>query len=654
MGVSSVAWCLQVGVVTSGHWRRGLWIEQVLLGAMCGIVGYVGNRPALGIVVEALRRMEYRGYDSAGVAIVGEGGALKVERRAGRLMNLETALAYAGPSAFEGSTGIGHTRWATHGRPTDRNAHPHQDATGDFSVVHNGIIENFPVLRAELEDAGIELSSDTDTEVAAHLISRAYAHGPTAGDFVASARAVLQRLEGAFTLLFAHAGSPDTIVAARRSTPLVIGVGDGEMFLGSDVAAFIEHTREAVELGQDQVVVITADSYEVTDFYGSSDVETRPFTIDWDLKAAEKGGYDYFMLKEIQEQPQAVAETLMGHLVDGEIVLDEQRLTSQDLRDIDKVFVVACGTAYHSGLLAKYAIEHWTRLSVEVEVASEFRYRDPVLGRNTLVVAISQSGETADTLEAVRHAKGQGARVLAVCNTNGAQIPREADAVLYTRAGPEIGVASTKCFLAQIAANYLVGLALAQARGTKYQDEIVREFNELAEMPALIEQVLGVLEPVRELARELKDAPAVLFLGRHVGYPVALEGALKLKELAYMHAEGFPAGELKHGPIALLEEGLPVFVVMPSPRGRAVLHSKMLSNIREIQARGARTIVIAEEGDETVRPFADHLIEIPACSTLLQPLLSTIPLQAFAAALAQAKGYDVDKPRNLAKSVTVE
>ena len=621
---------------------------------MCGIVGYVGYRPALGVVVEALRRMEYRGYDSAGVAIVGDAGEITVDRRAGALKNLETALEYAGPSAFAGSTGIGHTRWATHGRPTDRNAHPHRDASGKFSVVHNGIIENFPVLRAELEDAGIELSSDTDTEVAAHLISRAYAVGPTAGDFVGSARAVLQRLEGAFTLVFAHADHPDMIVAARRSTPLVIGVGEGEMFLGSDVAAFIEYTREAVELGQDQVVVITADGYEVTGFDGSAEVPTRPFTIDWDLKAAEKSGYEYFMLKEIQEQPQAVADTLMGHLVDGEIVLDEQRLSAQDLRDIDKVFVVACGTAYHSGLVAKYAIEHWTRLPVEVELASEFRYRDPVLGRNTLVVAISQSGETADTLEAVRHAKDQQARVLAVCNTNGAQIPREADAVLYTRAGPEIAVASTKCFLAQVTANYLVGLALAQARGTKYQDEIAREFAELEAMPALIEQVLGTLEPVRELARELKDAPAVLFVGRHVGYPVALEGALKLKELAYMHAEGFAAGELKHGPIALLEDGLPVFVVMPSPKGRAVLHSKMVSNIREIQARGARTIVIAEEGDDTVRPFADHLIEIPACSTLLQPLLSTVPLQAFAAALAQAKGYDVDKPRNLAKSVTVE
>ncbi|NGP09322.1 glutamine--fructose-6-phosphate transaminase (isomerizing) [Rhodococcus sp. 14C212] len=621
---------------------------------MCGIVGYVGHRPALDVVVEALRRMEYRGYDSAGVAVLDGRGGLAVERKAGRLANLEAELDEVGVEHFAGTTGMGHTRWATHGRPTDRNAHPHRDGSGKVAVVHNGIIENFAPLRVELEKAGVEFASDTDTEVAVHLVARAYADGPTAGDFEASALSVLRRLEGAFTLVFTHADHPGTIVAARRSTPLVVGVGDGETFVASDVAAFIEHTRHAVELGQDQVVVITADGYQVSGFDGGTDVVTRPFEIDWDLAAAEKGGHDYFMLKEIEEQPAAVGDTLLGHFAGGRIVLDEQRLSDQELRDVDKVFVVACGSAYHSGLVAKYAIEHWTRLPVEVELASEFRYRDPVLDRSTLVVAISQSGETADTLEAVRHAKDQKARVLAVCNTNGAQIPREADAVLYTRAGPEIGVASTKAFLAQVAANYLVGLALAQARGTKYPDEVAREYADLAAMPHLIARVLETVEPVRRLARELAASSTVLFLGRHVGYPVALEGALKLKELAYMHAEGFAAGELKHGPIALIEDGLPVIVVMPSPKGRAVLHSKLLSNIREIQARGARTVVIAEEGDEAVRPFADHLIEIPAAPTLLQPLLSTVPLQVFAAEVAQARGYDVDKPRNLAKSVTVE
>lgn len=622
------------------------------LSPVCGIVGYVGHRSALDVVLDGLRRLEYRGYDSAGVAVVADGG-LAVERKAGRLANLEARLDEVGRESFAGTVGMGHTRWATHGAPIDRNSHPHRDATGRVAVVHNGIIENFVALRAELEAAGVEMASDTDSETVAHLVAFAYGDGETKGDLPASVRLVARRLEGAFTLVVTHADEPDQVVAARRSSPLVVGVGEGEHFVASDVSAFIEHTREAVELGQDQMVVITRDGYDVTDFVGEA-AQAKPFTVNWDLSAAEKGGHEYFMLKEIEEQPEALANTLRGHFNNGRIVLDEQRLSDQDLRDVDKVFVVACGSAYHSGLVAKYAIEHWTRLPVEVELASEFRYRDPVLDRDTLVVAVSQSGETADTLEAVRHARSQKARVLAVCNTNGAQIPRESDAVLYTHAGPEIGVASTKAFLAQIAANYLVGLALAQARGTKYPDEVAREFHELEAMPEAVQRVLGTVEQVRALGRELADSKAVLFLGRHVGYPVALEGALKLKELAYMHAEGFAAGELKHGPIALIEEGLPVVVVMPSPKGRAVLHSKLVSNISEIQARGARTIVIAEEGDETVRPFADHLIEIPAVPTLLQPLISTVPLQVLAAEIARSRGYDVDKPRNLAKSVTVE
>jgi glucosamine--fructose-6-phosphate aminotransferase (isomerizing) len=604
------------------------------------------------VVLAGLRRLEYRGYDSAGVAVL-TGDDLAVERKAGRLANLEARLDEAGRENFAGTAGMGHTRWATHGAPVDRNSHPHRDGTGRLAVVHNGIIENFAELRAELEAGGIELTSDTDTESVAHLVAAAFAAGPTEGDLPASLRLVCRRLVGAFTIVVTHADRPDQVVAARRSSPLVVGVGAGEHFVASDVAAFIEHTREAVELGQDQVVVLTRDGYEVTDFAGEP-AEAKPFTVNWDLSAAEKGGHEYFMLKEIEEQPTALADTLRGHFVGGRIVLDEQRLSDQDLRDVDKVFVVACGSAYHSGLVAKYAIEHWCRLPVEVELASEFRYRDPVLDRDTLVVAVSQSGETADTLEAVRHAREQKARVLAVCNTNGAQIPRESDAVLYTHAGPEIGVASTKAFLAQIAANYLVGLALAQARGTKYPDEVAREFAELEAMPAAVQAVLGTVDEVRALGRELSNSKAVLFLGRHVGYPVALEGALKLKELAYMHAEGFAGGELKHGPIALIEEGLPVVVVMPSPKGRAVLHGKVLSNISEIQARGARTIVIAEEGDETVRPFADHLIEVPSVPILLQPLVSTVPLQVLAAEIARSRGYDVDKPRNLAKSVTVE
>jgi len=623
---------------------------------MCGIVGYVGSRQALDVVLEGLRRLEYRGYDSSGVAVLD--GELVVEKRAGRIENLDKAIAADHPGGITGSTGIGHTRWATHGPPTDRNAHPHLDGANAVAVIHNGIIENFAPLRAELEAAGVELRSETDTEVVAHLVA-AELSAPSSsgsagsGDLAEAMRRVCRRLDGAFTLVVAHRDHPGRLVAARRNSPLVLGVGAGETFLASDVAAFVEHTRDAVELGQDQVVEITPDGYAVTDFAGNP-VEVSPFRVDWDLAAAEKGGFDYFMLKEIQEQPAAVADTLLGRLVDGRIVLDEQRMDAQELRDVDKVFVVACGTAYHSGLIAKYAIEHWTRIPVEVEMASEFRYRDPVLDRDTLVVAISQSGETADTLEAVRHAREQKARVLAVCNANGAQIPRESDAVLYTRAGPEIGVAATKTFLAQIAATQLVGLALAGAKGTKYSDEVAREFDALESMPPLIERVLDVVEPVRALARDIAGSKAVLFLGRHVGYPVALEGALKLKELAYMHAEGFPAGELKHGPIALIEDGLPVVVVMPSPRGRQVLHAKLLSNIQEIRARGARTIVIAEEGDTAVRPYAHHLIEVPPTPTLLSPLVTTVPLQVLAAEIAQARGYDVDKPRNLAKSVTVE
>jgi glucosamine--fructose-6-phosphate aminotransferase (isomerizing) len=614
---------------------------------VCGIVGYVGARPALDVVVEGLRRLEYRGYDSAGVAVL-DGPELQVAKKAGRIENLDKELARR---TFAGTTGMGHTRWATHGAPNDRNAHPHTDAAGRVAVVHNGIIENFAELRAELERSGVEFASDTDTEVVAHLVAAQLAEPGTT--LAAAVRAVCQRLHGAFTLVFLDAEQPDVVVAARRNSPLVLGVGDGETFLGSDVAAFIEHTRDAVELGQNQVVEIRTDGYTITDFAGEP-AEGTPFHIDWDLTAAEKGGYDFFMLKEIQEQPSAVRDTLLGHLVDGHIVLDEQRLDPQELRDIDKVFMVACGTAYHAGLIGKQVIEHWTRIPVEVEMASEFRYRDPVLDRQTLVVPISQSGETADTLEAVRHASDQRARVLAICNTNGAQIPRESDAVLYTHAGPEIGVAATKTFLAQIAAVELVGLALAQARGTKYGDEIIREYERLCRVPEAIAEVLGTVEPVRALARDIADSRAVLFLGRHVGYPVAMEGALKLKELAYMHAEGFPAGELKHGPIALIEPGLPVVVVMPSPTGRPVLHQKMLSNVAEVKARGARTIVIGEPHDTAARELAAHYVPVPAVPTLLAPFVTTVPLQVLAAEIAQARGYDVDKPRNLAKSVTVE
>jgi len=616
---------------------------------MCGIVGYVGQKQALEIVVGGLRRLEYRGYDSAGVAVI-SAGQLVVRKKAGKLANLETLLG-TDPMP-DSTTGIGHTRWATHGGPTDSNAHPHVSENGRVAVIHNGIIENFAELRDELTAAGVTLTSETDTEVAAHLLAATL---PEADEDLAEAmRRTCRRLEGAFTLVCIDRDQPDLVVAARRNSPLVVGIGAGENFLASDVAAFVDYTRDALELGQDQVVAMTPTRVDITDFAGEP-VEARPFHVDWDAAAAEKGGYETFMLKEIAEQPKAVADSLLGRISkDNKVQLDEMNLDEAILRNIKKVVVIACGTAANAGMVAKYAIEHWTRLPVEVELASEFRYRDPVVGPDSLVIAISQSGETMDTLMALRYAKSQGAHTLAICNTVGSTIPRESDAVLYTYAGPEIAVASTKAFLTQIIAAYLVGLYLAQVRGAMFEDEIRRILAELDDMPGKVDLVLDTTEPVRALARELSTSPSVLFLGRHVGYPVALEGALKLKELAYMHAEGFAAGELKHGPIALIEDGVPVIVIVPSPRGRAVLHDKIVSNIQEVRARGARVIAIAEEGDDVIAAYADHVIRIPAVPTLMQPLVATVPLQVFACEMATAKGHDVDQPRNLAKSVTVE
>jgi len=614
---------------------------------MCGIVGYVGERSALDVVMAGLHRLEYRGYDSGGVALVDD-GVLVSAKKAGKLANLDAELmAHPLPMAH---TGIGHTRWATHGAPNDRNAHPHLDQTGSLAVVHNGIIENFVALRAELEALGYEMVSETDTEIVAHLLHRELLTTPDLADAV---RAVCRRLEGAFTLVIAHADHPGLVVGARRNSPLVVGKGDGENFLGSDVSAFIEHTRTAIELGQDQVVTITAADIVVTDFDGLP-ATAKEYHVDWDVTAAEKGGYDWFMLKEIAEQPQAVADTLRGrYSPEGLLQLDEMRLSDDELRNVDKIIIIGCGTASYAGLVAKYAIEHWTRIPCEVELASEFRYRDPIIDRSTLVVAISQSGETMDTLMAIRYARQQKARVLSICNTNGSTIPRESDAVIYTHAGPEVAVASTKCFLAQIVACYLLGLYLAQVTGAKYGDEIATIMAELEAAPDNIQRMLDEGDQVRKLAAELVGSRSVLFLGRHVGYPVALEGALKLKELAYLHAEGFAAGELKHGPIAVVEEGVPVFVVVP-PKSRDQLQEKIVSNIQEVRARGALTIVLAEDGDDDVVPYADHLIRLPKVPTLLQPLVATVPLQIFACELASLLGHDVDQPRNLAKSVTVE
>lgn len=624
--------------------------------AMCGIVGYVGHDAkdreyyAYDVVLEGLRRLEYRGYDSAGVAVFA-GGKIDWRKKAGKVAVLEAEIA-ARPLP-DSVLGIGHTRWATHGGPTDLNAHPHVVDGGKLAVVHNGIIENFAELKAELVAKGYNFVSETDTEVAATLLGDIF-HAEAGGDLTRAMQLTCKRLEGAFTLLAIHSHAPDRVVAARRNSPLVIGLGRGENFLGSDVSAFIDYTKEAVEMDNDRVVTITADEVSITD-YDANPAEGKPFHIEWDAAAAKKDGFDSFMEKEIHDQPAAVRDTLLGRVDDtGKLTLDELKIDESVLRCVDKIIVVACGTAAYAGQVARYAIEHWCRIPTEVELAHEFRYRDPIVNEKTLVVALSQSGETMDTIMAIRHAREQGAKVISICNTQGSSIPRESDANLYTHAGPEISVASTKAFLAQITAAYLLGLYLAQLRGNMFADEVNAVLEELKAMPEKVQLVIDGEEQVKALGRDMKDANSVLFLGRHVGYPVALEGALKLKEIAYLHAEGFAAGELKHGPIALVEEGQPVFVIVPSPRGRDSLHAKVVSNIQEIRARGAITIVIAEEGDEAVNQFANHVIRIPQCPTLLQPLLAAVPLQIFACSVAGAKGYDIDQPRNLAKSVTVE
>ncbi|MCU1444751.1 glutamine--fructose-6-phosphate transaminase (isomerizing) [Cryobacterium sp.] len=616
---------------------------------MCGIVGYVGDNKSVEVLMGGLRRLEYRGYDSAGIAVIDADGKLNTAKRAGKLAVLAAELE-TNPIP-NGVTGIGHTRWATHGGPTDGNAHPHLGDDGKLALIHNGIIENFSPLKEELLAEGYTFLSETDTEVAAVLLGREYQR---VGDLGEAFRSVVSRLDGAFTLLAVHQDQPGIVVGARRNSPLVIGLGDGENFLGSDVAAFVEYTRRAVAIGQDQIVTITPDLVTVTDFSGAP-VEVEEFDIAWDASASEKGGWSSFMAKEISEQPDAVTNTLRGRIRDGQAVVPElEAFGDAELANIQRIVIVACGTAAYAGQTAKYAIEKWAKVPVDVELSHEFRYRDPVLTDHTLVISISQSGETMDTLMAVKYAREAGAKAISICNTQGATIPRESDAVIYTHAGPEVAVASTKGFTAQIAALYLFALHLARVRNTLTTEELAEQVAELQAIPDKIATTLLQGEAVQQLATWMTDTRAVLFLGRHVGFPIALEGALKLKELAYIHAEGFAAGELKHGPIALIEPGQPVFVVVPSPRGSAHLHPKVVSNIQEIRARGARIIAIAEQGDAAVLPFADSVFRIPLAAPLFEPLLAVVPLQLFAIGLATAKGLDVDQPRNLAKSVTVE
>ncbi|MFT0763062.1 glutamine--fructose-6-phosphate transaminase (isomerizing) [Actinomyces sp. F1_1611] len=639
---------------------------------MCGIVGYVGQNPSARpeqVVLQGLERLEYRGYDSAGIGLGAPGAeALTVVKRTGKLVNLRGALQDEPPTPA--TVAIGHTRWATHGEPSEANAHPQFNPDRSLALVHNGIIENASTLAAELHSRGYRFVSQTDTEVVLHLLDWTLTRpdlpewdgdlpGLEGAELVAGRRlmaamlVVTRELVGGYTLLALHRDCPHLVVAARRSSPLVIGRGEQENYLGSDPLAFADYTTHAVEIGQDQAVAVTPTAVVVVDQDGKA-VTPREFEIDFLRDRASKDGWDTYMEKEIHEQPRAVQDTLADRLdAHGRLTLDELRISEELLRRVDKMIIVACGTASYAGQVARYAIEHWCRIPVEVELAHEFRYRDPVVNEKTLVVAVSQSGETMDTIMAIRHARNQGARVVAVVNTPGSTIARESDAVLLTHAGPEIAVASTKAFTAQITATYLLGLYLAQIRGNKYLDEVHDYLDGLAQIPAKMERVLAEAEAVRQVARSMAGVESVIFLGRHVGYPVALEGALKLKEIAYIHAEGFAAGELKHGPIALVEEGTPVFVVVPTPR-RPELHQKTVSNIEQVRARGGKTLVIAEEGDNSVNEFADVIFRVPPAPTLYLPLLEVIPLQLFACALAEAKGLDVDQPRNLAKSVTVE
>jgi glucosamine--fructose-6-phosphate aminotransferase (isomerizing) len=608
---------------------------------MCGIVGYVGPDQALPIILEGLRRLEYRGYDSAGVAVLD--GYLQVVKRAGKLAELESALEEG--NDVTGRTGMGHTRWATHGAPTDRNAHPHVDCHGKIAVIHNGIIENFQTLRDRLIKGGHTFSSETDTEVVAHLIEDAYQ-----GDLAQAVRETVGELSGAYALVVTSTDDPDVILGVKVSSPLLVGLGDGENLLASGQPAFMHRTKTFVALDEGQIVEVRADSVRITDFDGN-EMQAEPHTVNWDLEAAEKGGYPDFMLKEIHEQPVAVRDTLLGRFDGyGSLAIDDLRMHEDQIRDVDKVFVVACGTAFHSGLVAKYAIEHWVRLPVEIEIASEFRYRDPVLDSNTLTLGISQSGETIDTLEAVRHARHQQSHVLAITNTVGSSIAREADGVLYTHAGPEIGVAATKTFSTQMVALQLLALYLGQVRGAKWPVEIAGYVSEMSDLPDQIERTLTLDEQVRELADRYANARNMLFIGRHTGYPAALEGALKLKEISYIHAEGYAAGELKHGAIALVEPGVPVVAVATECH----VYPKVLSNIQEVKARGAEVIAIATEGDEQIKGLADHVLYVPRTHELLSPILVTVPLQLFAYHIAKRLGRDVDQPRNLAKSVTVE
>ena len=620
---------------------------------MCGIVGYVGNKQVVPLIIDGLRKLEYRGYDSAGIAVVDENHELKIRRAEGKLRNLEEALRQ---KPLDGTYGVGHTRWATHGRPTEENAHPHRDCTGRVVVVHNGIIENYLDLKANLKKKDHHFVTETDTEIVAHLIEEHLKQGDS---FEEAVRQTVGELRGIFALSMLSADEPDTIISARLGPPVVIGVGDGEYFVASDIPAILEHTRDVFFLGDGEIAVMTKDSVRVTDFAGTQ-VQPQMQRITWDPIQAEKGGFKHFMLKEIYEQPRAVRETVEGRisLDTGRVFLDEMKnITQADFARFTSIKVAACGTSWHAGIAGKYMIEELARIGVDVDYASEFRYRDPVLDENTLLLVISQSGETADTIAALREVKERGGKVLSICNVQGSMITREADGTILTHAGPEIGVASTKAFTSQMIALYLLGLYLGQLRGTLTPEQSKAHAQQLAELPVKMENLLNDSDAIEELSKEFFRATDFLYLGRGINFPVALEGALKLKEISYIHAEGYPAGEMKHGPNALIDERLPVMFINTREAGNRaseLRYEKTHSNIVEVKAREGIVISVLTEGDSMSSVVSDHVIEIPASSDLLSPILSIIPLQLLAYHIAVRRGCDVDQPRNLAKSVTVE
>jgi glutamine---fructose-6-phosphate transaminase (isomerizing) len=620
---------------------------------MCGIVGYVGNKQVVPLIIDGLRKLEYRGYDSAGIAVVNEGHELEIRRAEGKLRNLEETIRL---SPLDGTYGIGHTRWATHGRPTEENAHPHRDCTGRVVVVHNGIIENYLQLKERLRKSDHRFVTETDTEIMAHLIEEYLRKNSS---FEQAVRSAVSELRGIFALSIINADEPDTIIAVRQGPPVVIGLGDREFFVASDIPPILQHTRDVFFLGDGEIAIINKDAVRVTDFEGNS-VQPSIQRITWDPIMAEKGGFKHFMLKEIYEQPRSVRDTVQGRisLDTGRVFLDEMNnITEADFKRFTSIKIAACGTSWHAGLAGKYMIEQLARVPVDVDYASEFRYRDPVMDEDTLLLVISQSGETADTIAALREAKELGAKVLAICNVQGSMIVREADGTILTHAGPEIGVASTKAFTGQMIALYLLGLYLGQLRGALSEDQARFHAQELAELPVKLEHLLNDSDGIEELSKEFFRSTDFLYLGRGINFPVALEGALKLKEISYIHAEGYPAGEMKHGPNALIDERLPVLFINTREEGNRaseLRYEKTHSNIVEVKAREGIVISVLTEGDSISSVVSDHVIEIPAASDILSPILSIIPLQLLAYHIAVRRGCDVDQPRNLAKSVTVE